>query len=54
MLRLSFAFLVIAIITGVLGFARMGSSAMFFPRIMIVVFSFLAIITFGVGKLQGR
>ncbi len=52
MLRLALVFFVIAIVAAVLGFAKMGSSAMFFARIMIVVFLLLSIITFMVGKLM--
>jgi uncharacterized membrane protein YtjA (UPF0391 family) len=54
MLRWAAAFFVIAIVAAALGFARMGSSAMFFARIMIIVFLLLAIITFMVGKLRSR
>lgn len=54
MLRWAAVFFVIAIVAAALGFAKLGSSAMFFARIMIVVFLLLAIITFMVGKLQGR
>ena len=54
MVRLAVVFFVIAIVAAALGFARMGSSAMFFARIMVIVFLLLAIITFMVGKLRGR
>ncbi len=54
MLRWAVAFFVIAIVAAALGFARMGSSAMFFARIMFIVFLLLAIIAFMVGKLRAR
>jgi uncharacterized membrane protein YtjA (UPF0391 family) len=54
MLRWAAAFFVIAIVAAALGFARMGSSAMFFARIMFIVFLLLAIITFMLGKLRAR
>ncbi len=54
MLRWAFVFFVIAIVAGALGFAKMGSSAMFFARIMLVVFLLLAVITFMIGKLLAR
>jgi uncharacterized membrane protein YtjA (UPF0391 family) len=54
MLRLALVFFVIAIVAAALGFARMGSSAMFFARIMCLAFLLLAIITFVAGKLRAR
>jgi uncharacterized membrane protein YtjA (UPF0391 family) len=54
MLRWAAAFFVIAIVAAALGFARMGSSAMFFARIMFIVFLLLAIIAFMLGKLRAR
>ncbi|MBF0384348.1 MAG: DUF1328 domain-containing protein [Candidatus Omnitrophica bacterium] len=52
MLRLAFAFFVFAIAATVLGFMTMGPSAMFFSRIMIVVFLILSVMTLMIGKLQ--
>ena len=46
----SFAFLVIAIVAAVLGFVVMGSSAMFFARVMVVIFLLLSIMAFMVEK----
>lgn len=54
MLRLAFIFFVGAIVAGVLGFTKIGSSAMFFSRIMIVVFLILGIGAFMVGKLKAK
>ena len=54
MLRWAAAFFVIAIVAGVLGFSKMGGSAMFFARIMLIVFLLLAIIAFMLGKLRAR
>jgi uncharacterized membrane protein YtjA (UPF0391 family) len=54
MLRWAAVFFVIAIVAAALGFARMGSSAMFFSRIMFIVFLLLAIIAFMAGKLLAR
>jgi len=54
MLRWALAFFVIAIVAAALGFARMGSSAMFFARIMSIVFLLIAIVTFMLGKLRAR
>ena len=54
MLRWAATFFVIAIVAGALGFARIGSSAMFFARIMLIVFLPLVLITFMVEKLRVR